>query len=294
MSSTATEASQPQAVWRESFFNAPDGTQLFHASLVPASPKAVAIIVHGYGDHALRYRHVMQALANAGYASHALDYRGHGRAGGKRAYTAAFSDYTTDLSTFIDRVTAESNGLPMFIVSHSHGGLVSGTLLLSDKRPSQIKGAVFSSPYFQLRIEPSAFQLLQAKVVGKVIPFLRIKSPLTSAMLTNDKTFQAEADKDTLMHRSVTPRWFTESNAAQEALFAAASKFPLPLLVMQGAEDGIAHPDGAKRFFDLAGAKDKKFVSYPGMLHEIFNEVERTKPISEMIAWLDAHVDGKA
>jgi hypothetical protein len=30
------------------------------------------------------------------------------------------------------------------------------------------------------------------------------------------------------------------------------------------------------------------------MLHEIFNEVERQKPIGEMIGWLDAHLSAKA
>ena len=275
--------------WKESFFPAPDALRLFHTSLVPPSPKAVVIVVHGYGDHAGRYRHVMEAIAEAGYAAHALDYRGHGKAGGRRAYVAAFSDYLGDLSAFITRVKAESAGLPIFIVAHSHGALMTATLL-SGADTHGISGVVLSSPYFRLRIKPSAFQLFQAKVVGKIIPFLPVKNPLKSDMLTHDAGFQKSTDADPLYLHVVTPKWFTESNAAQDALKTSASKFKVPLLVMPGGEDPIAHPDGAREFFAAAGSTDKKLIVQDGMFHEIFNEVDRAKPIGEMLSWIGAHL----
>jgi lysophospholipase len=294
MAVQAAQASGTASEWRESFFNVSDGLRLFHAAALPASPRAVVIVVHGYGDHALRYRHVMERLAAEGFAAHALDYRGHGRAGGRRGFTASFADYTRDLSAFIDRVRAESGPLPLFLLGHSHGALVVGTLLLSDNPPRNIAGVILTSPYFQLRIAPTAFQLFQARVVGKIVPFLRIKSPLTSAMLTTDTAMQKAADADPLMHRVVTPRWFTESNAAQVVLLSKAKAFTIPLLVLHGADDGIAHPDGSRAFFDAASSGDKRYIAYSGMLHEIYNEVEREKPIAETVAWLSAHLDGKA
>jgi lysophospholipase len=293
MSVAATQTVAPPEL-SEAYFPSKDGTQLYMASMVPAGAKAAVLVLHGYSDHALRYRNVMDALSQAGFAAHALDYRGHGRASGKRGFVANFADYTDDLTAALNRIRAASGTMPLFIIAHSHGALVAATLLASPSAPKDVAGLVLSSPYFRLRIVPTAFQLFQAKWVGKVLPSLAIKSPLTSDMLTHDKAFVAETDKDPLKHNIVTPRWFTESNAAQEALFRNASRFTLPLLVMPGGDDPVADPSGAKQFVESAGSKDKTLTVYPGMFHEIFNEVEKEKPIAEAVAWIDAHLGGRA
>lgn len=288
------EGPQAPGEWRESFINSKDGLRLFLASRTIPSPKGVVALVHGYADHCLRYRHVMGALAIAGYSTYAFDYRGHGQAGGRRGFVANFADYLADLTVFLDRVRAENPSVPLFILGHSHGCLVSGMLLTELNAPRDIAGVVFSAPYFRLAITPPALQLLLAKVVGSVVPFLPMKNPLTVGQLTHDPEFQKASDEDPLRHHVVTPRWFTESNAAQETLLARAGDFKLPLLVMIGDADPVAAPSGGQQFADAAGSKDKKLVRYPGMLHEIFNEVDRAQPIGEMTRWLDAHLPAKA
>jgi alpha-beta hydrolase superfamily lysophospholipase len=279
--------------WREGFFDSADGLRLFEASRVVPSAKGAVVVVHGYADQCLRYRHVMDALGAGGFSSYAFDYRGHGQAAGRRGYVGSFSEYLGDLASYLSRVRAGIGKLPLFILGHSHGALVSGTYLLSPEGAAGVAGAIFSSPYYRLKIDPSWFQLFQAKVVGKIIPFLPVKNPLKEEMLTHDPAFLAASKEDALRHHVVTPKWFTESNAAQASLLANAGAFKLPLLVMVGADDPVAHPDGGRQFFDAAGSTDKKFVSYAGMLHEIFNEVEREKPIAETIGWLEAHVSAK-
>ncbi|MFM2152916.1 MAG: hypothetical protein RL199_1351 [Pseudomonadota bacterium] len=275
----------------ESHFPSKDGTRLFMTSRPPVGvPKASVLFLHGYADHASRYGHVLEALAAAGYAAHALDYRGHGRAGGRRGYVGRFGDYLDDVETAIARIRAAS-GAPLFIFAHSHGCLVACTLVLRDPR-LPVEGLVLSSPYFRLKLAPGWFQLFQAKVVGKLIPVLSVKNPLTSDLLTHDAAMRAASDADTLKHTVVTPRWFSESNEAQLQLFANARRFVKPLLVMQAGDDAVADPQGARDFVDSAGSHDKRLTVYPGMFHEILHEVEREKPVAEAVAWLDAHARG--
>jgi acylglycerol lipase len=57
-------------------------------------PKASIVLVHGYGEHAGRYRHVIEALVARGYGVHALDHRGHGESEGARAHVERFG-YTS-------------------------------------------------------------------------------------------------------------------------------------------------------------------------------------------------------
>lgn len=274
----------------EEFFPSKDGLRLFLTWLAPATPRAAVLVVHGYGDHAGRYAHVLEALAAAGYAAHAIDYRGHGQAAGRRGYCARFPDFLDDLRAGLAKVQARHPGLPLFVVGHSHGALMTAELLTSPGAPEGITGVAFSSPYFQLAITPTWFQLFQAKVVGKVIPFLPVPNPLKITQLSRDPAWVESTSRDPLYLRVVTPRWFTESNAVQEALLAKADQLRLPLLVMQGGADSVARPAGAKAFFERVGSPDKRYTEYEGYFHEIFNETGRERPIGELVSWLDAHV----
>jgi len=281
-------AAEKKAAQVSEDFEAKDGTRLHHAALVPEAARAAVAIIHGYGDHGGRYRHVMEALAAAGFAAHAVDYRGHGLAGGRRAFVARFDDYLADLESFLARVQARSPDLPLFVVGHSQGALIS-SLYATGPGGARIAGLVLSNPYVRLRIVPNAFQLFQANVVGAIIPFLPVKNPITSSMLTRDAKMQQWTDADPLYLHVVTPRWFTESNAARQRLEQEAKLVKVPLLVLVGTADPIAHPDGARLVFETAGSADKRIENYTGMLHEIFNETGREKPIGDMVTWLSEH-----
>ena len=70
---------------------APDGTLLVYDMYEPATPRAAVLVLHGWSDHAGRWRDVGERLCAAGYSSYLLDLRGHGRSGGRRGYLSRFS-----------------------------------------------------------------------------------------------------------------------------------------------------------------------------------------------------------
>ncbi len=289
-----TTASQVTSfMYDECSFRAPDGETLYLRSFDPDAPKALVLFLHGYADHGGRYRHVHEVLAHAGYSVHALDYRGHGKAGGRRGYVWNFDDYLSDVREGVKQLRLRHPNLPLFIFAHSHGSLITAVLMANSGRPD-VAGVVLSGPYFKLKLEPSLAQLVQAHVVGRLIPFLSIKNPLTSDQLSKDPEMRAASDNDPLKHDRVTPRWFSQSNAAQSVVRRLAPQFRAPVLILQGGEDPIADPAGAQSFFETVGSIDKKLVVYPEMLHEVLHEVGRDKAIAEAIAWMDAHVGSRA
>ena len=281
---------QISAGLHEATFPSVDGVSLHLYSVLPAHPRASVLVLHGYADHGLRYRHVLQALADARLAAHALDYRGHGRAGGARGAVRRFDDYLDDVRTAMARIDAQHGG-PLFVIAHSHGALVAATLL-SRPSPPKVAGLVLSGPYFRLKIEPSRLQLFQARVVGRFVPDLPLANPVTPEMLTRDPAMQAEAAADPLRHTVVTPRWFSVSTAAQVALRDSAARLRLPLLVLQGEADSVADPAAAAEFVERAGSTDKQLVVYPAMRHEVFNEQGRERPIGDAVAWIVRHLQG--
>ncbi|HZI08794.1 MAG TPA: alpha/beta hydrolase [Myxococcus sp.] len=274
----------------EGFFTGRDGTQLFWRSSLPdTEPRAHVAVVHGYGDHFGRYSYVAEALLEDGFAVHGFDYRGHGRAGGKRGYCEAWPHYVEDLEAFWARVRKDSGGKKTFMLAHSHGGLMAA-IWLGKSRVEGLSGVVMSAPYLKLAITPPAFKVMAARAVGRLVPWLPLKTELTPEDLSKDPVVQKAAREDPLYLRIVTPRWFLESTQAQAEAMLLAPKIQVPLFVLCGAEDGVAAPAAARVFFEAVGAPDKKFKEYPGMLHEPLNEVGRAEVFRDISSWISAHL----
>src|SRR3989442_2297616 len=70
---------------------APDGTLLVYDMYEAAAARAAVLALHGWADHAGRWRDVGERLCAAGYSTYILDLRGHGRSGGRRGHLPRFS-----------------------------------------------------------------------------------------------------------------------------------------------------------------------------------------------------------
>jgi len=55
---------------------APDGTLLVYDMYEAAAPRAAVLALHGWADHAGRWRDVGERLCAAGYSTYFLDLRG--------------------------------------------------------------------------------------------------------------------------------------------------------------------------------------------------------------------------
>jgi alpha-beta hydrolase superfamily lysophospholipase len=79
--------------------NAHDGTEIALHHWPHPGARAQVLVLHGYGEHAGRYRELAEALTAAGYDVVACDHRGHGSSGGHRAASSSASSSTTRTST---------------------------------------------------------------------------------------------------------------------------------------------------------------------------------------------------
>jgi alpha-beta hydrolase superfamily lysophospholipase len=272
----------------EGFFNAKDNLRLFWESDIPDNPKAHVAVVHGYADHCGRYRKVIEALVKDGFAVHAFDYRGHGQADGRRGHCDAFSEYVDDLDLFWARVRKAANGKKSFVLAHSHGGLI--TLHWLQRKPENVAGIVFSAPYLKLAFAPPVPKVLAAKVVGGIVPWIPFSNPLKPEQLTRDPEAQKAVAKDPLYNQVVTPRWFNESNRAQDQALGFGNTVSAPVLFFCGSADPIASCPTTKKFFDTVASADKKFKEYPGMVHECMNDVGKEEVWKDISGWISAHV----
>jgi alpha-beta hydrolase superfamily lysophospholipase len=280
---------EAEARHEEGFLNSADHLRLYWQRYTPPRPRATVAVLHGGGDHSGRYPGLTSALVRAGFQAALVDFRGHGQSDGRRWHVDAFSDYLADLDAFVAKLSQDGvAGEKLFVVGHSQGALVAALWGLS--RGQLARGFVLSSPYFRLALRPPVLKVLGARIAGRVVPWLPVATGLQVEDLTSDPELQRWTDRDPLYGRATTPRWFSESSRAQAEVLRRAGEFQAPLLVLAAGADRIADPAAARAFVEAAGATDKRIVVYEGFRHEIFNEVERERPMSEAVAWLTAHL----
>jgi alpha-beta hydrolase superfamily lysophospholipase len=275
--------SASEAKHEEGFLHSGDHLRLYWQRYTPPSPRATVAILHGGGDHSGRYPGITSALVRGGFEAALVDFRGHGQSDGRRWHVDAFSDYLADLDAFVAKVRA-GGPRKVFVVGHSQGALVAALWGLS--HGAEVDGFVLSSPYLRLALQPPALKVLSARIVGRVLPWLPVSAGIDVKDLTSCPEHQAWSDRDPLYGRATTPRWFEESTRAQAEVVRRAREFTAPVLVLAAGADRIADVHATERWFEELGSRDKRLEVYAGFRHEIFNEVERDRPIGEAMAWL--------
>ncbi len=257
-------------------FTSKDGTTLF-ATLYPTacpSPKANALIVHGYADHGGRYEEVARVLNAAGLNALCVDLRGHGRSDGDRGLIKKFDQYLEDVEAALAQLVEHCGDRDVLLVGHSNGGLIALRMLADPFRcPKSIKAAVLSSPFLALQVKAPA-KVLFAKLASVLLPKLALPNEIDSADLSHDKEKVREHEHDTLCHDVASARWFTEATSAQQWVEEFAHRIAVPTLWVVAGTDKLADPAQTRKVH-LRLSSESSFHEFPDMYHEVFNEVER-------------------
>jgi alpha-beta hydrolase superfamily lysophospholipase len=285
-----TYPSPEEARFEDGFLPSGDGTRLYFRRYLPDWPRATVAVLPGGGDHGGRYPALTRALCAAELEVALLDFRGHGRSEGRRWHVQAFAEYHRDLDAFLAAVRGWSGGRRVFLAAHSMGALIAATWGLAPGHGAA--GFVLSSPWFRPAEDPPWVKVQLARLVGRAIPWLPVATGLRPEDLTADEEMQRWTAGDPLYGRKTTPRWFEEATAAQAGLFPRMKEFRHSLLVLAGSADRIADPSAGEAFADQAGSPDRAFRLYPGLRHELWNERERERPVSDAVAWIAARAEG--
>lgn len=268
----------------EGFFTGVSGVRVFHRSWVPTDVvRGRVTIAHGYAEHGERYEHVARRLTERGIAVSALDHRGHGQSGGPHTNVRHFSEYTEDLLTFLNLGAQRWPGVRSTLLGHSMGGLIA--LDLAVEHPGRVDALVLSAP---AACAPSVSDLRvkAGRVVSRLVP----RAPVMRLPLKNisrDPEVVRAYNHDPLVFGGpVKARLGAEWLVAIQRVEEKLPSLRTPLLVMQGGEDKLVDPGCGPHVVERAGSPDKTLRMYPGLWHEILNEPERERVISDMISWI--------
>jgi len=256
---------------------------LFRRGWLPHSPHAAIVICHGFGEHSGRYEHVGRWLARHGFAVHAYDHLGHGRSTGRRAHSERFDDFLDDLGCMVERVGAESAGLPVFVFGHSMGGLVAASF--ARERSPELAGVVLSAPALGLPPNATQFKVRLAGWLRKLWPTANVSAGIDPKDLCSDTVVVRDYVSDPLVQSRMSVSLACELFERIERTGAGGADLALPLLVMHGDADAICPPQASEAF--ARSAPRGRLLRYRELRHEILNEPSRESLLGDLRGWLE-------
>jgi alpha-beta hydrolase superfamily lysophospholipase len=282
------------AVRNESTFTDAEGVVIHYYSWVAAKPRGLIQIVHGLGEHALRYEDLAQQLVRAGYSVFADDHRGHGQTGleqyagdttklgklgpgGMPATVAAVRKFTA-------LVREKNPDLPLAAIGQSWGSIMLQIIL--NTHPNDVDAVVLTG---------TAYRAFGSMNSGNLNAKHKHLGTTGNEWLSRDPAVhQAFADDPLTFYADVIKLFGVVDGLRLMGRPAKNIAHDVPLLIMIGSEDPLGGQKSVEKlaaaYTGKSGLTDVETIIYPEARHEVFNETNRDEVIADLMAWLDARL----
>ena len=282
--------------------------------LPKGSPVAMVQISHGMCEYFLRYEGFATFLAERGILVFGHDHLGHGNS----APTPSELGFTVpgggadclvgDVIALGEQMKKEYPHLPLILFGHSMGSFIAReALALKDSLWSAAvicgtggpetpaaAGKLLASLIIKLQGERHRSKLLKSiAFAGYNKRFEKNCDP--NAWLTRDPSVVEAYNADPFCTYTFTTRayhdLFTLVDRVSKKNWAGRLNKEIPLLVISGEEDPVGgFGKGVRSVFvriQSAKIKDATLILYPGMRHEILNELGSQQVWEEIAQWME-------
>jgi alpha-beta hydrolase superfamily lysophospholipase len=187
----------------------------------------------------------------------------------------------------VDYVTAEHPGLPLSVLGHSMGGLVTARLACLGCDP--VESYVLSGPLIAMAGDVSRLKVMASRLLRRVIPRFQLDAGVGAEWLSHDEQIVRAYRDDPLVHAQMSISLGAGIMDTQERVLADASQVAVPILLLHGSDDHVCAPEGSEEFHrrlraDVARMSEIELL--PGLYHEILNEIGREEIFEKVLSWL--------
>ncbi len=259
----------------EATFEGSEGTVFYRRWDAQGEARRIVLLVHGYAEHGGRYAHVAERLAADGAVVYAPDHIGHGRTEGERALIRDFEHVVADLHAVSEIARGEGAGLPLIVIGHSMGGLL--TARFAERYPGEVAAVGFLGA-----------------VIGEwnwarevlALPELPKESSDPAGMSRDPETVRAYAEDPLVYHGGYKRPLLEAEVRALDRFNEEIEALTMPVLFVHGEADPFVDPGTSRRAVERMPASDKVMKTYPGARHELVNELNRDEVIEEIAGFV--------
>ena len=276
----------PDAIATGEFTNA-DGINVYTCCWRPrVEIKALLCIVHGYGDHCMRFSGYGEELSRNGILCFSQDLVGFGRSGDIRGPVDNVYTYVRDVMQQVRIMRNKYNDLPLFIYGHSMGAAFSLSVVLEEQ--SLFSGVIISGNNVKAPLMLGRVPRFFMNCIGKVYPSMKLISRDLSR-LTRDKSEIDTIRNDPLLaSESINIKFGIEFFRYLDTLNPRLNQITLPIFITHGEMDVSCLPENANYVYDSVSSVDKAIEVLRGCKHNLQVELEpdRSEILSSYVAWI--------
>jgi alpha-beta hydrolase superfamily lysophospholipase len=275
------------ATANEETFDGAGGLRIFLRSWQPeGKPRAVIVICHGVNSHGGQYAWAAEQFVKGGFTVYALDLRGRGKSEGERFYVENVADYVSDVAGAVRIAKSRDPGVPVFLLGHSAGGVVSSVYALENQ--AGLAGFICES--FAFQVPAPGFALAAIKGLSHIAPRLPVLKLKNEDFSRDPKAVEA-LNTDPLTADEVQPAITVAALVrADERLREEFPLITLPVLIMHGTDDKATVCHGSEFFYETVGSKDKTLKLYEGHYHDLLNDIGKESVMADIRAWIDRYI----
>ncbi len=240
----------------------------------------------GFNSHSGYYGWVAEQFVAGGLAVYALDLRGRGKSDGERFYVEKFADYVSDVAGFVTLAKSREPGLPVFLLGHSAGGVVSCVYTIEHQ--AELAGLICES--FAFQVPAPDFALAVLKGLSHIAPHAHVLHLKNEDFSRDPKVVAAMNDDPLIAHETQPTQTVAAMVRADERLKKEFPLITLPVLILHGTLDKATRPSGSQLFFDTAGSTDKTLKLYEGHFHDLLNDIGKEAVMSDITHWIAARL----
>lgn len=249
-------------------------------------PTPALVLVHGLGEHAGRYEHVAAHFVGHGFRVYGVDHVGFGRSGGRKG-DASIHAAARDVVSLARRIDDEcGTDARRVLLGHSMGGLIA--LVALRDHPGRFREAVVTGPALNPTRGINKVLIGLSKLLGMTVKGITLSNGLDANGLSTDRQVVRAYNEDPLVHDRISARLYNSMIDESDRLRRAPDCFPADtaLLLMHGREDPICFADDTEALYESLPLQGKALKIWPGMLHEILNEVDKAEVLDEIDRFL--------
>ncbi len=267
-------------------WTSPDGLNFFAHTWQPDNkPQAVITLVHGLGEHCLRYTPYFDFLVKNNIAILGFDLRGHGQTEGKRGVIKSYQRLLDDIDIAVLKTKELFPDIPHFIYGHSMGGNLALNYLM--RKNHNLTGGIITSPWLILANDPNFILKAIVSFLKGLLPNITIDSGLEIDYISSDKNEVEKYRNDKLNHGRISFKLFSTITSSGIWAIANIKKLQTPILLMHGSGDKITSHQASK----LIAKNNPDFIEYvewENRYHELHNETNRPNVAQKVIDWIKA------
>jgi alpha-beta hydrolase superfamily lysophospholipase len=177
-------------------------------------------------------------------------------------------------------------GLPVYLLGHSAGGVVSCVYTLEHQ--AEIAGLICES--FAFQVAAPDFALAVVKGLSHLAPHAHVLKLNNADFSRDPQVVQAMNDDPLIAHEVQPTKTVAELVRADERLKQEFPLITLPVLILHGTADKVTRPGGSQFFYDTAGSADKTLKLYEDHAHDLLNDYGREGVMSDITTWISERI----